>query len=150
MKRILDNIIEDSNGCWVWQKSCAGSGYGQLTVAGKYWQAHRYAYTHVKGAIPEGLVLRHTCHNPKCCNPDHLITGTDKDNWHDSKSVHDANYAKRRKKWSIDNQDYKTVREASEKTGIHVATIIKYTSNGVFNIEQYRTGCSKARVQPKL
>ena len=150
MKKILDNIIKDSNDCWVWQKSCAGSGYGQLTVEGKYWQTHRYAYTQTKGEIPEGLLLRHSCHNIKCCNPDHLTIGTDKDNWHDSKDVHTANAMKRRKMWSINNQEYKTIKEASEKTGIHPGTIIKYTIDGLFDMEQYRIGCARARVRPKL
>lgn len=37
-------------------------------------------YEQTKGVIPEGFVVRHTCDNPKCLNPDHLIVGTVDDN----------------------------------------------------------------------
>ena len=50
----------------------------------------------------------------------------------------------------LNNQEYKTIKEASEKTGIHPGTIIKYTIDGLFDMEQYRIGCARARVRPKL
>jgi hypothetical protein len=33
--------------------------------------------------VPDGLVVRHTCDNPLCCRPDHLLVGTQADNVHD-------------------------------------------------------------------
>ena len=35
------------------------------------------------GPIPSGLVIRHKCDNRACINPDHLETGTSKDNSRD-------------------------------------------------------------------
>ena len=43
----------------------------------------RYIYQMFKGEIPSGLVIRHTCDNKKCINPDHLILGTYKENTQD-------------------------------------------------------------------
>lgn len=44
---------------------------------------HRYMYEGHKGKIPDGLLIRHKCDNPKCINPDHLEPGTHKDNTYD-------------------------------------------------------------------
>lgn len=38
--------------------------------------------------IPEGVVIRHLCHNKKCVNPEHLIPGTMSENNLDSRSYH--------------------------------------------------------------
>lgn len=50
---------------------------------------HRMAYCKAAMVSPEsieGLVVRHTCDNPRCINPDHLELGTHSDNMEDMKS----------------------------------------------------------------
>ena len=47
------------------------SGHCQFERNGKSILVHRYVYEHTKGKIPDGLLVRHTCDNPKCINPDH-------------------------------------------------------------------------------
>jgi hypothetical protein len=74
--------------CWPWQGCSDGSGYGVLTVNKRQIRAHRYAYELTSGPIPEseeyhGTVVRHTCDNRICCNPAHLVLGTQKDNVRD-------------------------------------------------------------------
>lgn len=41
---------------------------------------NRYVYEQKYGAIPEGMSIRHTCDNPLCINPEHLLVGTNLDN----------------------------------------------------------------------
>ncbi len=148
--RILDNVTVDNNGCWNWNKSTMSSGYGQLMENKMYWGAHRYSYTVFKGEIPNGMLVRHTCHNPSCCNPEHLEIGDGKDNYQDSIEVHRKAQSKRAKGWLIGNVKYATVREANNGTGICPVSIVKFTKNGVFDIEAYRAGCVIARKTPKV
>jgi hypothetical protein len=43
-------------------------------------RTHRVAYELVRGAIPEGQMIDHTCRNRACCNPGHLRAVTAKIN----------------------------------------------------------------------
>lgn len=54
--------------CWLWVGSLGSSGYGQF----KGKPAHRFAYTEMRGPIPDGLVLDHLCREEVCVNPWHL------------------------------------------------------------------------------
>ena len=65
--------------CWPWQGALMPRGYGKLGKggAGSGWLlAHRVSYELYIGPIPEGKEVRHSCDNPPCCNPSHLLPGT--------------------------------------------------------------------------
>jgi hypothetical protein len=69
--------------CWPWRGTRDSHGYGVASIVGKQQKAHRISYEAYKGAIPAGLFVRHTCDNPPCCNPHHLLVGTPRDNMDD-------------------------------------------------------------------
>jgi hypothetical protein len=74
------------SGCWLWERALR-SGYGQFTIARGGSQAsctaHVAAYEAFVGPVPGGLLVRHKCDVPACCNPDHLEPGTYVDNMRD-------------------------------------------------------------------
>lgn len=152
MDRILKSVIEDANGCWVWQRSVNSAGYGQITVNKKYWLTHRYVYHTVNGPIPDGTVIRHLCHNTRCCNPQHLTSGSHQDNWNDSEEVHKAAHISKSLCWKINDQTFLGIRQASKATGIHQNTLIKYTDpvTRIFNTDAYRDACAVAGWKPKV
>lgn len=66
--------------CWPWTGSTDGEGYGLIAVNGRSRRANRVAWSQHNGPIPTGAVIRHTCDNPPCVNPAHLLMGTQADN----------------------------------------------------------------------
>jgi hypothetical protein len=83
---LMENVIENHQGCWLWRKSIfkQGDGYGQQKHDNKNWHTHRLFYTLFVGEVPDELVVRHLCGNSLCNNPLHLATGTHKENQADS------------------------------------------------------------------
>lgn len=74
-------VPEPMSGCWLWTGyTLMGYGVFYDNETKKTVGAHRFAYTHFKGQIPEGLCLDHLCRNRSCCNPDHLEAVTHEEN----------------------------------------------------------------------
>ena len=69
--------------CLEWKGSLDTGGYGLKRVEGKLWKRHRLEWTVIKGDIPEGMFVCHTCDNPRCYNIEHLFLGTNSDNMKD-------------------------------------------------------------------
>lgn len=70
-----------NGGCWEWKAGrYLKAGYGKFWLSGQTCIASRVLCFIVTGVDPGPLVMRHTCRNPPCCNPEHLLTGTEQDN----------------------------------------------------------------------
>lgn len=85
--------VDKTETCWNWTGPL-NKGYGKFTVRRATISAHRFLYKKMKGEIPAGLVLDHTCFNPKCVNPDHLEPVTQKVNLHRSDTFQARNAKK--------------------------------------------------------
>ncbi len=81
--------IDEQTGCW----NCTSHtphvsdrgfiGYFHIKRDGIWYMMHRYMYMQKYGQITPNDVIRHTCDNPMCINPDHLLKGTHQDNVRD-------------------------------------------------------------------
>lgn len=114
------------------------SGHCQMIRNGKSVLVHRYIYEHINGNIPDGLIVRHTCDNPKCLNPSHLLVGTYRDNCRDMFERCRANRPKgeHHYKHVLSEQQVleaynsnEPARVFAEKFGCHLSTI-HYIRNG--------------------
>lgn len=105
MRKILDEVMADPkrrpslerrfwpkvdrsggpDACWPWiAKATHPYGYGRMTSGRRaHIKAHQIAFALANGPIGEAWI-RHSCDNPACCNPAHLLIGTAKDNTGDS------------------------------------------------------------------
>lgn len=66
-------------GCLEWVGALS-HGYGYVHYQGKPRAAHIVVYVLLHGELAEGLMVCHSCDNPKCCEPEHLFPGTNQDN----------------------------------------------------------------------
>lgn len=60
------------------------NSYGTFKANGKRYAAHRFIWEVVRGPIPAGKQLNHTCDNTKCVRIDHLWLGTQSENIKDA------------------------------------------------------------------
>jgi HNH endonuclease len=81
LEDVLNNYdIDPVTGCWVTRQQKDKDGYGEVHIGRVHWRTHRLFYTHYNGDIPKGMLIRHSCDNPPCVNPGHLLCGSAQDN----------------------------------------------------------------------
>lgn len=62
--------------CWEWKGYRNELGYGQIKMDGTPKAAHRVVVMAMGVSLTSDDVIMHTCDNPSCCNPKHLVVGT--------------------------------------------------------------------------
>ena len=82
--------VKEENECWLWLSSKDKDGYGWFSFEShgsdeqktKTVNAHRYSLMLKLNNkdLPTSVYARHTCDQPACVNPNHLIEGSAKDN----------------------------------------------------------------------
>lgn len=87
--------LNPETGCWEWQGGRDPYGYGHIRWGQKQTGVHRVMWwlvtgeniwgTRTKGSNYHGVCVLHHCDNPVCIRPDHLFSGSQKENVADAK-----------------------------------------------------------------
>lgn len=82
--------VKEENECWLWLGSKDKDGYGWFSYEShgsaeqksKTISSHRYSLMLKLNnkELPSSVFARHTCDQPSCVNPHHLVEGSAKDN----------------------------------------------------------------------
>lgn len=84
LKRLLMYSRRTATGCLEWTRWRNAEGYGYTSFRNHPERTHGLMFRAVKGPIQKGMIIRHTCDNPSCMEPSHLLIGTEADNTADS------------------------------------------------------------------
>lgn len=81
LEKIMSRCVREGE-CLIWTGALNTDGYPRAGIKGNSnIKLHRYVCSHYHDI--EGKVVRHTCDNPMCLNPEHLIPGEVIDNIRD-------------------------------------------------------------------
>lgn len=122
--RFWDKVdIKGTNDCWEWQASFNENGYGRFSYMSRAERAHRIAFI-ISGGIltKEKPCVLHTCDNPACVNPAHLIAGSKKDNTQDMMRKHRQNnvYGENHPRAKITDSIVKEIRSLCQYLPVRV------------------------------
>jgi len=136
--RFWDSVeVTSHEKCWIWQKSCAGNGYGVISYKSKQYAAHRIAYILVNDEdIPTNMQVCHVCDNPICVNPLHLFLGTADDNAKDKVNKERSLKGIKNPRSILSEEDILEIRQlfANGYTAKELSYIYKVGKSTVINI----------------
>ena len=134
--------------CHPWLGGTTGEGYGifqgSIAYRGYSFLAHRITWALDHGREPNEWIVRHSCDNPACCNPRHLLIGDQLDNVRDMIERGRANFwgARGRSGADANAADYSwddrleaerlrfeerwAIADIAVKIGCHRATVMRW------------------------
>lgn len=98
--------------CWDWKGTVMKNGYAYIHADNRMYRANRASYEVFVGPIPDGAVVRHRCNRRKCVRPDHLITGTQRQNLADMIGARRSANGERNARAVLTDRDVDNIREA--------------------------------------
>jgi len=135
LKRFLSKV-DKTESCWNFTGCIQANGYGRFRINGKTEYAHRASFKLFYGNTIKGEDVCHSCDNRKCVNPDHLFSGTRKENMEDA--VKKNRQAKGSALSNITEDDVINIRE-STLSNKEIAKKHNMTAQNIGKIKQRKT-----------
>ncbi len=115
--------VSIGDGCWLWSGGKMKNGYANFFIGKKSQRVHRLSYQHYFGSIPNGLGVLHKCDVRNCIRPDHLFTGTQKDNLQDCKIKGRTTIGIKNAMAKLDDEKASLIRKLYSSGGITQRTL---------------------------
>jgi len=135
-----------ANGCWNWTGGTHKKGYGTLHKGdgdSRPVATHRLSYIMHTGDIPDGMYVMHTCDNPRCVNPAHLVLGTASDNvrdmWEKGRAKPKGVKGEAHLKAKITEDDVRMIRADKTRSNHELARLLGVSPNAVRYVRIGRT-----------
>lgn len=116
--RLAEKSYVRANGCVEYGGKLFPNGYGSILYCGRNCLAHRLSFAFANGLDPirdlcRGDVVRHSCDNKRCINPDHLLIGTHADNAADAVARHRVRLGGERREAKLTDEAVRQLRSGA-------------------------------------
>lgn len=136
IKRLENKLKVTDNGC-IEFTGFRRRGYGVISINGKKTVfVHRVVATNFLPNFKDTDVVRHTCDNPPCCNPQHLKLGTQQDNLQDAR---DRERAKAGSQWEPLHPSEIEDMAAARALGLTIRQIADLTGRSATTVHRHLT-----------
>lgn len=123
--------VDPNTGCWNCINRPLAKGYPYISRRSERTKVHRYIYQELFGVLPRDVLVRHTCDNRRCINPEHLIPGSQKDNARDAVERDRVKFGSQASKARLSevqvleilNDTTSSNKELAERYGVHSHSI---------------------------
>jgi len=126
--------IKGLNDCWEWTAYISPKRRGHCRVNGKFMEAHRAVGIDKYGPLPTNVLVRHTCDNTICCNPNHLLIGSAQDNVDDRESRNRGAKGIKNGMAKLTEDQVKDIRD-SKLSGPKLARIYNVSDTTIYDIK---------------
>ena len=135
----LRSIPVPESGCWLWIGKMNTNGYGELRRNKQFIQAHRFAWSAFRGAIPENSQVLHRCDVRCCVNPDHLFLGSHADNMADMAGKKRSTHGMKNWCTKLTDDDVRYIRTVKGHISIlKLAKQFGVSNSGISRIQNYK------------